>query len=130
MRGRSVIVVAAVFAAIGVAIIGGWWIAANQRGDGRRPATTVTAHEATRVAARVVRELKAGRPQVPVLHCKLATPRQPYWCGSARRLTAAVVAEMLTSPSGSHRSTFCLVKSEEGDLWLIDAGVGERCLLG
>jgi hypothetical protein len=57
-----VIVVAAVFAAIGVAIIGGWWIAADQRGDGRRPATTVTAHEAARVVARaLVREFEAGR---------------------------------------------------------------------
>ena len=125
MRGRSVTVAAAVFVAIGVAIIGGWWIAADQRGDARRPATTVTAHEATRVAARVVHELKAGQLHVPVLHCKLATPRQRYWCGSARRLTAAILAaEILTLPSDSHR-TRCIVKSEEGDLWTIDAGPDE-----
>jgi hypothetical protein len=122
MRGRSVIVVAAVFAAIGVAI-GGWWIAADQRGDGRRPATTVTAHEAARVVARaLVREFEAGRLRVPVLHCKLATPRQRYWCGSARRLTAAIVAaQILARPTGPHR-TRCIVKSEEGDLWTIEAG--------
>jgi hypothetical protein len=129
MRGRSVHVVATVLAAIGVAIIGGWWIAADERGGRRsRPATTVTADEAAKVAARVVRELEAGRMAVPVVHCKLATPRQRYWCGSARRLTAAVVAaEILTPPSGSRRTGSCLVRDEEGDLWLIDT-VG-RCFL-
>jgi hypothetical protein len=123
-----VVVVAAVLAAaaIGVAILGGWWIAADRRGDARRPATSVTAHEAARVVARaLVREFQAERLRVPVLHCKLATPRQRYLCASARRLTPAT---MLMPPSGSYATTSCLVQSEEGDLWLIDAGVGGRCL--
>jgi hypothetical protein len=121
MRGPSVIVVAAVFAAMGVAIIGAWWSASDEGGGARRPATTMTPQRAARVAASVVRGLEADR-LVPVLHCKFATPRQGYWCGSARRLTAAdLAAQLLRPPSGSHRLR-CIVKSEEGDLWTIDAG--------
>jgi hypothetical protein len=129
MTGRSVIVVATVFASTGVAIIGGWRIVVDDRdSEMRRP--TLTAAEAARIAARLVRGLEAERMSLPVLHCKLATPRQRYWCSSARRLTAAVVAaEMLTPRSGSHRTTRCLMKSEEGDLWTIDVAAGRRCFL-
>jgi hypothetical protein len=103
MRGRSVIVVATVFAAIGVAIIGAWWSAADEGGGASRPVTTMTPHEAARVAARFVRSFEARRRLVPVLHCKFATPRQRYWCGSARRLTVEVVAaELSRPPSGPH----------------------------
>ena len=59
------IVVATVFVAIGIAIIGGWWIAADERGGARHPATTMTAQEAAKVAAHVVRELEAQRVAVP-----------------------------------------------------------------
>ena len=115
------ILVATVFAAIGVAIIGGWWSASDEGGGARRPGTTITPQRAARVAASLVRGLEADR-LVPVLHCKFATPRQRYWCGSARRLKAAILAaQILRPPSASHR-TGCIVKSEEGDLWTIDAG--------
>lgn len=121
MRGRGVIVVATALAAIGVAIIGGWWSAPDEGGGTRRPATTMTPERAARVAASLVRRLEADR-LVPVLHCKLATPRQRYWCRSAQRLTTAgLAAQILTPPSESHR-TRCIVKSEEGDLWTINAG--------
>jgi hypothetical protein len=124
MRGRSVIAVAAAFAAIGVPIIGGWWTASDKGGGTRRPATTMTPQRAARLATSVVRGLEADR-RVPVLHCKLATPRQRYSCRSARRLTAAdLAAEILTPPRGSHRPR-CFVKSEEGDLWTIEAGPDE-----
>ena len=121
MRGRSVIVVGAVFAAIGVPIIGGWWSASDKGGGARRAATTMTPQRAARLATSLVRGLEADR-RVPVLHCKLATPRQRYSCRSARRLTAAdLAAEILPPPGGSNRLR-CFAKSEEGDLWTIDAG--------
>ena len=121
MRGRSVIVVAAVLAATGVAIVGSWWIASDEGGGPSRPATTMTPGEAARGAASFVRYFEARRRLVPVLHCKFATPRQRYWCGSARRLTADVVAaELLRPPGGSHGFR-CVV--EKGDLWTIDAGL-------
>jgi hypothetical protein len=125
MRGRSVILVATVFAVTGVAIIGGLWSAGDERGSEVRRSTTVTADEAARVAKRVVeslvREVEAGRMRVPVLHCKLTTPRQRYWCGSARRLTPSAIL----TPPDLHQPTSCLVQSEAGDLWLV-YGVG-RC---
>jgi hypothetical protein len=130
MTGRGVVVVATVLAVTGVAIIGGWWIAADEGGRETHRSTTVTADEATSAAKRelerLVRAVEAGRLRLPVLHCKLATLRQRYWCGSARRLTRGA---MLTPRNGSHGTTSCLVKSENGDLWLVDAGVGGRCWL-
>jgi hypothetical protein len=128
MRGRSVIIVGALLAAIGAAIIGGRWSASDEGGGVRRPATTMTPQEAARVAASVVRQWEAQRAQLPVLHCKLATPRQRYWCRSARHLTTAVVAAQILAPRHGPHKTRCVVKSEEGDLWDIDAGVGDRCL--
>lgn len=118
------IALAAAFATIGVGIIGGWWTASDEGSGTRRPATTMTPQRAARVAASLVWGLEAD-PRVPVLHCKLATPRQRYSCRSARRLTAAdLAAEILTPPRGSHRPR-CFVKSEEGDLWTIEAGPDE-----
>lgn len=102
MRGRSVIVVATVFAAIGAAMIGGWWSASDEGGGARRPATTMTPHRAARVAASVMRTFEANRRLMPVLHCKLATPRQRYWCGSARPLTAANVAAQILACREAH----------------------------
>ena len=60
------ILVATVFAAIGVAIIGGWWSASDEGGGARRPGTTITPQRAARVAASLVRGLEADR-LVPVL---------------------------------------------------------------
>lgn len=121
-------VVTTVFAATTVAIIGGWWIAGDERSSETRRSTTVTAHEAARAAKRevesLVREVEAGRLRLPLLRCKLTTPRQRYWCGSARRLTPAA---LLTPARALRPTTSCLVQREDGGLWLVH-GAG-RCWL-
>jgi hypothetical protein len=134
MNGRSVMVVATVLAA--TAIIGGWWIAADERAvderaTAKRPATTMTAHEAARLERaflqRLAREVEAGRVRLPVLDCDRASPDQQFWCASARRLTPAVLAGEISSPT-SGGTTWCPVQSEEGEFLLFDPD-GGRCLL-
>ena len=84
----------------------------------------MTPQRAARLATSVVLGLEADR-RVPVLQCKLATPRQRYSCRSARRLTAADLdrgdldtAEWLT-PGPMFR------QERGGDLWTIEAGPDE-----
>jgi hypothetical protein len=129
MRGRNVMLVATVLAAIGVTTIGAWWLAADERGGKTRPSTAVTPGETAKAAERLVDDLAQmveGKP-VPVLRCKLATPRQRYWCSNARHVTAAnVAAEMLQPADAAHRTTSCVVKTPNGDLWLVDTF--GRCL--
>jgi hypothetical protein len=103
-----------------------------------RAAETMTAGKAARIARKLVEGFKhhAATGGVPVLHCKLATPRQRYLCADARPWTPGVVAaEILAGTRASERGgnslgatlgTRCVVQSEDGDLWTIAAG-GGRC---
>jgi hypothetical protein len=131
MGGRNVMVVATVLAAIGVITIGAWWLAADERGGKTRPSTAPTSREAAQAAEALVEDLaqqvEVAGVHVPVLRCKLATPRQRYSCSNARRLTVAnMAAEILQPADAAHRTTSCVVKTPNGDLWLVDT-VG-RCL--
>jgi hypothetical protein len=130
MTGRSVLMVATVAAAIGVAIGGGLWVAADESERELRLSTTMTPGEARRLARELVREEEALKPRLPVLHCRLATPRQRYWCRSARPYTvASVTADLLRPRRDSHRRMFCVMKSEEGELWSIEIAERFECTL-
>jgi hypothetical protein len=131
------LLIAAVVIATGAAIIGRSWLAGDESGTATRRATTVSAAEtmttakAARIAKQVVETFayQAATQGVPVLRCKLATPRQRYWCASARPFTPAVVAaEILAGPRAPERGTRCVVQTEDGDLWTVDAGAGGRCI--
>jgi hypothetical protein len=141
MTGRNLMAAATVLAAAGVAIIGGWWVAADEPGGQTRRSTISTtarptADEAMRLARRLVRErraevrwLQAQGLRVPVLRCKLATPLERYSCGSARRLTVVnVAADLLMVPSSPHRSFSCVMRTEQGDLWIVNVG-DRQCTL-
>ena len=141
MTGRNLMAAATVLAAAGVAIIGGWWVAADEPGGQTRRSTITTtaqptAHEAMTLAKRLVREhrdevrqLQARGLRVPVLRCKLATELDRYWCGSARRLTVAnVAADLSIVPSSPQRSFSCVMRSEQGDLWIVNVG-DRQCTL-
>jgi hypothetical protein len=137
VRKRSVLLIAAVVMATGVAIIGRLWMAGDESGSATRRATTVgtaetmTAAGATRIAKQVVESFtkQAATQGVRVLHCKLATPRQRYLCVSARPLTPAVVAaEIFAPPRTPERRARCLVQTEDGDLWTVEAGAASGCL--
>jgi hypothetical protein len=130
MGGRNVMFVATVLAAIGVVTIGAWWLAADEREGTTRRSTALTPDEAAKTAKHLVDALvqMAEGKGAHVLRCKLATPRQRYWCGNARQLTVAnMVAELLQPPDAAHGTTSCVVKTPNGDVWLVDT-VG-RCLL-
>ena len=122
--------VATAAAATGVAIGGGLWLAADESERELRPSTTITPAEARRVARELVREQEALKPRLQVLHCKLATPRQRYWCSSARPYTvASVTADLLRPRRDPHRRMFCVMKSEEGELWSIEIADRFQCTL-
>jgi hypothetical protein len=136
MTKRSAVLIATVVIATG-AIIGRSWVAGDERGSAKRQATTVggaetpmTAAKAARLAGLLVKSYRApgcGQWCAPVLHCKLATPRQRYLCADARPLTAAsLTAEILARPPAPARGPRCVVQSENGDLWTI-ASADDRC---
>jgi hypothetical protein len=135
MTKRSAVLIATAVIATG-AIIGRSWVASDERGSAKRQTTTVSGAEAPMTAARAAKiarrlvetfKLDAATDGVPVLHCKLATPRQRYWCADARPLTAAALtAEIMARPKAQERDTCCVVQSENGDLWTIASG-GGRC---
>ena len=137
MTKRNAVLIATVVVVTGAAIIGRSWVAGDDRDSAKRQTTTVsgaetpmTAAKAARLARRVVKGIRApgcGQWCAPVLHCKLATPRQRYLCADARPLTAAsLTAEILARPRAPERDTRCVVQSENGDLWTIASG-GGRC---
>jgi hypothetical protein len=106
--------VATVAAAIGVAIGGGSWVAADESERELRLSTTMTPGEARRLARELVREEEALKPRLPVLHCRLATPRQRYWCRSARPYTvASVTADLLRPRRDSYRRMFCVMRAKK-----------------
>lgn len=130
MTGRSVLVAATVVAATGVAIGGGLWVAADESDRELGRSTTMTPGGARRLARELVGEQEALKPRLPVLHCKLATPRQRYWCRSARPYTVAgVTADLLRPGRDSDRGMFCVMKSEEGELWSIEVADRFDCTL-
>jgi hypothetical protein len=135
MTKRSAVLIATVVIATG-ATIGRSWVAGDERGSAKRQTMTVsgaeapmTAAMAAKIARRLVEtyKLDAATDGVRVLHCKLATPRQRYWCADARPLTAAALtAEITARPKAQERDQRCVVQSENGDLWTIGVG-GSRC---
>jgi hypothetical protein len=133
MKG-SALLIAALVVATGAALIGRSWVTGDQSGSRTRPATTVSAAEtmtpakAARIAKQMVETWasQAATQPVPVLYCKLATPRQRSLCASARPLTADVVAAEILGRS-PERGTRCVVQTKAGDLWTVSAGVGGRC---
>ena len=130
MSNRSFVVIATVVAVTGVAVAGGLWVAADESQREQRGSTTMTPAEAQRVARELVRNEEALKPRLPVLRCKLATPRQRHWCSSARPFTVATVtADLLRPRRDSHRSMFCVMKSEEGELWSIEVAGRFDCTL-
>ncbi|HEX2459912.1 MAG TPA: hypothetical protein VHJ58_07160 [Vicinamibacterales bacterium] len=137
MTKRSTVVIATtVVVATGAALIGRSWVAGDERGSAKRQTTTVSGAEAPMMAAMAAKiarrlvetyKLDAATDGVRVLHCKLATPRQRYWCADARPLTpAALTAEIIARPKAQERDQRCVVQSENGDLWTIGVG-GSRC---
>jgi hypothetical protein len=53
-----------------------------------------------------------------------------YWCSSARPYTvASVTADLLRPRRDSHRRMFCVMKSEEGELWSIEIADRFQCAL-
>jgi hypothetical protein len=109
---------------------GGSWVAADESERELRLSTTMTPGEGRRLARKLVREEEALKPRLPVLHCRLATPRQRYWCRSARPYTvASVTADLLRPRRDSHRRMFCVMKSEEGELWSIEIAERFECTL-
>ena len=63
VTGRSVLVVATVVAAAGVAFGGGFWVAADESDRELRRSTTLTPGQARRLAIGMVREQKALEPR-------------------------------------------------------------------
>ncbi len=135
MGGRTVMFVATVLVAIGVITIGAWWLAADERGGKTGPSTAPTLREVAQAAEAFVEDSAqdAEAAGVPVLRCRLATPRQRYWCSNARRLTVANMTGEFLQRAGeadeAHGITqVCVVKTPNGDLWLIDTF--GRCFSG
>lgn len=126
---RSVLVVATVVAAAGVAIGAGLWVAADESERKLRRSTTMTPGEARRLARELVRDVEALKPRLPVLHCKLATPRQRYWCSSARPYTVAGVTADLLRPRRKSPGSICVMKTEKGELWSIEIADRLQCTL-
>jgi hypothetical protein len=128
---RIALLIAAAVVATGAALIGRSWVTGDQSGrpTTMRAAKTMTPTKAARIAKQVVEgwAYQAAHQPVPVLHCKLATPRQRELCAFARPLTAAVgAAEILGLLP--ERGTRCVVQTEAGDLWTVSAGAAGRCL--
>jgi hypothetical protein len=130
MSGQSVLVVATVIAATGVAIGGRLWMATDESEEReQRRSTTMTPAEARTLAREVVGTVKALKPHLPVLHCKLATPRQRYWCRSARPYTVATVTADLLRPRRHAYRSICVMKNEKGELWSIEIIERFECTL-
>ena len=137
MTKRSGLLIAAVAVATGAALIGRSWVAGDQSGSATRPVTTesaaetMTPAEAARIAERMIEGWRrsAAISPVPVFHCKLATARQRELCAHARPLTpAAVAAELLARTRAPQGGTRCVVQTENGDLWTLEANPAARCL--